>query len=101
MARIHSLGCCEVYHEPVHQALGYLTPMEFYELWKKNPEEAYKITAYWQAYLKKQSARLASSRKIKKKEQIEKLMNFIEAKLEQKTNLEIYKLPLTNCELCS
>jgi hypothetical protein len=84
-----------------HQALGYLTPMKFYELWKKNPAEAYKITEQWQQYLKKQRARLANSRKIKRKEQIEKLMIFIDAKLSQTPNLKAYKLQLTKCELCS
>jgi len=37
-----------------HQALGYLTPMEFYGLWKNNP--------------------------------IEKLMQFIDARLDKKVN---------------
>ena len=36
-----------------HQALASLTPMEFYELWKKNPEETYKIAENWTNYLKK------------------------------------------------
>jgi transposase InsO family protein len=64
-----------------HQALGYLTPMEFYLLWKNNPEKAYKIKDKHQAYLKKQSRRLAKSRKMKNKEQIEKLMVHIDEKL--------------------
>lgn len=68
-----------------HQALGYLTPMEFYELWKRDSAEAYRIKNKYQAYLKKQSKRLAKSRKMKNKEQIEKLMVFIDKKL-SKTN---------------
>jgi transposase InsO family protein len=64
-----------------HQALGYLTPMEFYRLWKNDPVAAYKIKGKHQAYLKKQSRRLARSRKMKNKEQIEKLMAFIDEKL--------------------
>jgi len=64
-----------------HQALGYLTPMKFYELWQSDPEEAYRIKNKYQAYLKKQSIRLAKSRQMKNKEQIEKLMQFIDQKL--------------------
>ncbi|PIT96535.1 hypothetical protein COT82_02655, partial [Candidatus Campbellbacteria bacterium CG10_big_fil_rev_8_21_14_0_10_35_52] len=67
-----------------HQALGYLTPMEFHDLWKENPEAAYKITRKYQAYLKKQKIRLANARRIKKREQIEALMKFIDAKLKDK-----------------
>jgi hypothetical protein len=78
-----------------------MTPMAFYELWKKDPEEAMKITEKWQAYLKKQSKRLANSRKIKKKEQIESLMKFIDAKLEDNNGLKKAKLQLINCQLCS
>ena len=85
-----------------HQALGYLTPMEFYALWKKNPAKAYCITAKWQAYLKKQRLRLACARKIRKKEQIETLMNFIDAKLTQtKNDVEVAKIQLIDCKLCS
>jgi hypothetical protein len=85
-----------------HQALGYLTPMEFYALWKKNPDKAYAITAKWQEYLKKQRLRLASARRIKKKEQIETLMKFIDAKLTQtKNDVEIAKIQLIDCKLCS
>ena len=85
-----------------HQALGYLTPMEFYLLWKKNPEAAYAITAEWQAYLKKQRLRLAKARRIKKKEQIETLMKFIDAKLNhRKQDVEDAKNQLIDCKLCS
>ena len=65
-----------------HQALGNLTPMAFYELWKKNPEEAHKISDKWQEYLKKQNKRLANSRKIKKKEKIDQMMRQIDLKLD-------------------
>ncbi len=85
-----------------HQALAYLTPMEFYALWKKNPEAAMKITADWQEYLRKQRIRLATSRKIKKKEQIVTLMKFIDAKLNhKKQEIEDAKNQLINCQLCS
>lgn len=84
-----------------HQSLANLTPMEFYRLWKKNPEKAFQITEKWQKYLQEQRKRLAISRRLKRKEQIEKLMQFIEAKLNQKDDLNIYKLKLVNCELCS
>ncbi len=85
-----------------HQALGYLTPMEFYALWKKNPTEALAITEKWQTYLKKQRLRLASARKIKKKEQIHTLMKFIDAKLtHKKDEVENAKIQLIDCKLCS
>ncbi len=85
-----------------HQALGYLTPMEFYKLWKKNPERARAIVEKWQEYLRKQRARLAKARRIKKKEQIETLMKFIDAKLNQKKDdVEKAKLQLIDCQLCS
>jgi transposase InsO family protein len=64
-----------------HQALGNLTPMEFYELWKTNPSEAYKIAENWKKFLKKQSSRLASSRKMGNREKIAKLMEQIDRKL--------------------
>jgi len=66
-----------------HQALSYLTPMEFYELWKSNPEKAYRIKNKYSAYLKKQNRRLAKSRQMKNKEQIENLMKFIDKKLSE------------------
>ena len=85
-----------------HQALGYLTPMEFYKLWKRNPKKACIITEKWQKYLKKQRVRLAKARRIKKKEQIEALMKFIDAKLKQKKQeVKNAKLQLINCQLCS
>ncbi len=88
-----------------HQALGNLTPREFYELWKKDPKKAYRIKDEYQKYLNKQRKRLANARRVKKKEQIEALMRFIDAKLKlknnQKIDLEPYKLELTKCELCS
>jgi len=85
-----------------HQALAYLTPMEFYTLWKKNPDKAYAITAKWQEYLKKQRLRLVKARRIKKKEQIETLMKFIDAKLKRnKQEVEEAKIQLIDCKLCS
>ena len=50
----------------------------------------------------KQKIRLANARRIKRREQIEALMKFIDAKLEDKKQ-QIYrsKLQLINCQLCS
>ncbi len=84
-----------------HQALGYLSPMRFYQIWKEAPEKAYRIAEKWQDYLKKQRIRQAQSRKIKRKEQIEALMNFIDAKLNKNKGLNEAKLQLINCQLCS
>lgn len=64
-----------------HQALSNLTPMAFYELYKASPEAAYKIVEKWKVYLRKQSQRLANSRKIKNKEKIAKMMAQIDLKL--------------------
>ena len=81
-----------------HQALGYLTPMEFYKLWKENPDEARSITKKYQTYLLKQKIRLANARKIKRKEQIESLMKLIDAKLrDNKTQIQRSRLQLINC----
>jgi transposase InsO family protein len=68
-------------HIRPHQALGMLTPMEFYELWKVNPQKAHAIKNKYQKYLKRNARRLASSRRMKNKEQIEKLMRQIDEKL--------------------
>jgi len=84
-----------------HQALAYLSPMQFHRLWKENSEAAYRIVGKWQAYLRKQRLRQAQSRKIKRKEQIEALMNFIDAKLGKNKGLNQAKLQLINCQLCS
>jgi len=84
-----------------HQALGYLSPMRFYQLWKENPEQTYRIVEKWQNYLKQQRIRQVQSRKIKRKEQIEALMNFIDAKLNKNKGLNEVKLQLINCQLCS
>ncbi len=84
-----------------HQALSYLSPMQFYQLWKENPETAYQIVAKWQDYLRKQRIRQARSRRIKRKEQIKALMNFIDAKLAGNKGLKQAKLQLINCQLCS
>jgi len=64
-----------------HQALGNLTPMEFYELWKVNPDKTYEIAEKWKNYLKKQNKRLANSRKIKNRKKIAKLMKQIDKRL--------------------
>ena len=69
-------------YERPHQALGQLTPMQFYELWRKAPEMAYAITEKYQAKMKRQKMRQANSRRMKKREQIEKLMENIEQKLQ-------------------
>ncbi|MDO8572540.1 MAG: integrase core domain-containing protein [bacterium] len=84
-----------------HQALGYLTPMAFYELWKTDEESAFEIVGKYQKYLAKQSKRLAGARRIKKTEQVQKLMEFIDVKLNQKVGLKRAKEALINCQLCS
>ena len=84
-----------------HQALGYLTPMAFYELWKVDKEKAFEIVRKYQKYLSKQRIRLAGARRIKKTEQVQKLMEFIDVKLNKKTGLKRAKESLINCQLCS
>jgi len=84
-----------------HQALANLTPMEFYQLWKRDPDAAMAITKSWQNYLAKQRKRLALSRRIKRQDQIEKLMTFIDAKLEKNSAEKSIKSALQNCQLCS
>lgn len=84
-----------------HQALGYLTPIEFYNLWKKDKDSAYNIKDTYNQYLTKQRKRLGSARSIKRQEQIETLMNFIDAKLTKKSCLDKQKQSLINCQLCS
>ena len=84
-----------------HQALGYLTPIEFHELWKVDKEKAYSIVGAYQKYLKKQSLRLASARRIKKKEQVEKLMEFIDVKINEKVGIKKVINSLIHCQLCS
>ena len=64
-----------------HQALGYLTPMEFYELWKQDSKSAYKIKDKWQEYLNRQAKRQHTARRMKKKEKIEALMQHIDSVL--------------------
>lgn len=64
-----------------HQALGYLTPMEFYRLWKTDPGTAYKIKDKWQKYLSDQAKRQHTARRMKKKEKIQALMEHIDSVL--------------------
>lgn len=87
--------------ERPHQALGYLTPIEFHELWKIDAKKAYSIVETYQEYLKKQSLRLASARRIKKKEQVEKLMEFIDVKINEKVGIKKAINSLIHCQLCS
>lgn len=68
-----------------HQALGYLTPMEFYQLWKKNPAKAYAIKDKYKKTLARQANRLRIARRMKSKEKIEILMQFIDKKLSKRT----------------
>ena len=84
-----------------HQALGYLTPIAFHELWKVDKEKAYSIVETYQKYLKKQSLRLASARRIKKKEQVERLMEFIDIKINEKVGIKKAINSLIHCQLCS
>ena len=60
-----------------------------------------RITEKWQNYLKKQSRRLAAARRIKRRDQIEALMKFIDAKVNNRNSLKKAKLQLINCQLCS
>ena len=84
-----------------HQALGYLTPIAFHELWKTDKEKALAIVEKYQKYLMKQRKRLASARRIKKTEQVQKLMEFIDVKLNEKVGIKKAKNNLINCQLCS
>lgn len=84
-----------------HQALGYLTPVEFHELWKTDKDKAQKIVDKYQKYLLKQKIRLASTRKIKRQDQIEKLMRFIDVKLNESVGIIKAKNELIDCQLCS
>jgi len=88
-----------------NQALGNLTPIQFYKLWKENPNKAYTIKDKYKQYLEKQRKRQSTARRLKNKNQMEKLMNFIDAKLTpktiQKVDLQPYKYELIKCELCS
>jgi hypothetical protein len=83
-----------------HQALANLTPMEFYQLWKRDPGAAMAITKKWQTYLAKQRKRLALSRRIKNEKDIQNLMEFIDAKLDKKSSKKSVKSTLQNCQLC-
>jgi hypothetical protein len=84
-----------------HQALGYLTPIAFHELWKNDKEKAFVIVNEYQKYLAKQSRRLASARRIKKADQVQKLMEFIDVKLNEKVGIKRAINSLINCQLCS
>jgi len=84
-----------------HQALGYLTPMEFYQLWKKDPKEAHRIVGKYRKYLAKQRKRLFNARRLKRKEQVNALMEFIDAKLTKNMPILQAKQQLINCQLCS
>ena len=88
-----------------NQALGYLTPIQFYQLWKDSPNKAYEIKDKYKKYLEKNRKRQSTSRRLKSKKQIERLMQYIDAKLElktvEKTNLNYFKTRLIKCELCS
>ena len=83
-----------------HQALGYLTPMEYFALWKTDRKEAERIKDTYQKYLLKQRIRLANARKIKRQDQIEKLMQFIDVKLNKTVGIIKAKNQLINCQLC-
>lgn len=84
-----------------HQALGYMTPMAFYELWRSDAEKAFAVVRKYQEYLAKQRRRLAGARRIKKTEQVQKLMEFIDVKLNKKVGLKRARESLINCQLCS
>jgi len=84
-----------------HQALGYLTPIEFYQLWKKDPKAAHRISEQYRTYLEKQRKRLFNARRLKRKEQVNALMEFIDAKLTKNMSILQAKQQLINCQLCS
>lgn len=64
-----------------HQALDYLTPFEFCDLWKTDQKKAESILTKWNIYLAKQSKRIRASRKEKTFEKIQALNSHLEAKL--------------------
>lgn len=76
-------------YERPHQALGQLTPMQFYKLWKKEPKKAFAITEEYQAYLKRQKMKQANSRRMRKREQIEKLMLKIDQIVTNQSNEKV------------
>lgn len=83
-----------------HQALGYLTPIEFKELYNTNREAAYKIVETYKAYLKKNSERLKKSRQIKGRKKVDQLMQFIDAKLKKINAKNMLKMPKHTCQWC-
>lgn len=73
-----------------HQALGYLTPKEFCELWKKDQPRAEQILTTWNQYLNKQSKRLRVQRKEKRAERIQALNTHLNDTLGSKfTHLKV------------
>lgn len=64
-----------------HQALGYLTPMEFVELWRTDPPRAQAILGRWNRYLSKQSLKQRAARKEKNEAKIRALNDHLQAVL--------------------
>ena len=67
--------------ERPHQALGYLTPKEYEDLWNQDRKKALDIQKKWNDYLAKQSIRLRASRKEKRQDKIQALNAHLKAKL--------------------
>jgi len=84
-----------------HQALGYLAPIAFYELYQKDPEACYAIVRKYRKELRKDRERLKRSRQLKNKKQVDELIQFISVKLQQTgSNLPLNLLRKT-CQWCS
>ena len=88
------------YYRP-HQALGYLTPIAFKQLYDKDPEKAYAIVEKYREELRKNRERLKKSRQIKDKKQVDELINFIEIKTSNKSAVSSVNLPSWVCQWCS
>jgi hypothetical protein len=84
-----------------HQALGYLTPIEFKQLYDKDPQAAYKIVEKYREELRKNRARLKVSRQLKNRKQVDELIQFIDKKLDRKTPELTLNLPQFVCQWCS
>lgn len=68
-------------NERPHQALAYLTPAEYEQLWIDDRVSAIKIQHDWNTYLAKQSLRLHASRKEKRAKEVRAINAHLRAKL--------------------
>ncbi len=60
-----------------HQALGYLTPIEYFQLWQTDNKTARCIQQNWKQYLQKQSKRQSGARREKRQDQLMALNNHL------------------------